>query len=106
MANNKQPCTHLQSAVKTLVWSRDDLTIYLRPGTEVTGEPSLSTHDTNGMGIPCAEHVTAAPLSLLNSSFVTGSCTKTGACVPISNMVANNLSVKAILNLFLFLIVI
>lgn len=53
--------------------------IYLNPGTVVTGEPSFSTHETVGTGLPCAEHDICDPLSLLNVNLDTGSCKNNGA---------------------------
>lgn len=57
---------------------------YLSPGTEIIVDPSCKTHETTGLGFPCAEHEIWLPLSLLKVSLDKGSCKKIGAWTLLS----------------------
>jgi hypothetical protein len=63
-----------------MFWGSPKMFNYLKPGTEFTVEPSLNSHVTNGVGLPCAAHDTFEPVSLLNVSRDEGSVMKVGYC--------------------------
>lgn len=51
---------------------------YLSPGTAVTLLPSLRTHETEGVGLPCAKQDKCVPESLLNTIYAGGSWINVG----------------------------
>lgn len=60
------------------------LCVYLKPSTDVIGEPSFCTQINSGGGVPCAVHDICDPLSLLNINSEIGSWRNSGACTPLS----------------------
>lgn len=71
----------LQSIARSFNWYTTiscGIFTHLRPGIELTGDPSMRCQEMAGGGNPCAEQGALAPVLLLNTNLEGGSWRNTG----------------------------